>query len=212
MGTPLTRKVDDYRPAARVSHWSGSPHANRGPSVGSTRGLDWFVFFLADVQTGFGPFVAVYLTTQKWTQIEIGLILSVGGLVALLGQIPGGALADWARSERLVAGLAVAMIGVSALAYAAWPIFPIVLSAAVLQAASSCVLGPAIAAISLGLVGRAAISRRLGRNAALCIDRQRRCGGGNGNLRIPVIEPRRISRDRCADNSGNNRNHAHTRR
>lgn len=165
MGTPLTRKVDDYRPAARVSHWSGSPHANRGPSVGSTRGLDWFVFFLADVQTGFGPFVAVYLTTQKWTQIEIGLILSVGGLVALLGQIPGGALVDWARSERLVAGLAVAMIGVSALAYAAWPIFPIVLSAAVLQAASSCVLGPAIAAISLGLVGRAAISRRLGRNA-----------------------------------------------
>jgi MFS transporter len=57
------------------------------------------------------------------------------------------------------------MIGVSALAYAAWPIFPIVLSAAVLQAASSCVLGPAIAAISLGLVGRSAISWRLGRNA-----------------------------------------------
>src|SRR6185503_2166452 len=116
-------------------------------------------------QTGFGPFVAVYLTTQKWTQIEIGLILSVGGLIALLGQIPGGALVDWARSERLVAGVAVSMIGVSALAYAAWPIFPIVLSAAVLQAASSCVLGPAIAAISLGLVGQSAISRRLGRNA-----------------------------------------------
>jgi MFS family permease len=123
------------------------------------------VFFLADVQTGFGPFVAVYLTTQKWTQVEIGLILSVSGFIALLGQIPGGALVDWARSERLVASVAVAMIGVSALAYAAWPIFPIVLSAAVLQAASSCVLGPAIAAISLGLVGRSAISWRLGRNA-----------------------------------------------
>lgn len=37
------------------------------PSRGSLRGLDWFIFFLADVQTGFGPFVAVYLTTQKWT-------------------------------------------------------------------------------------------------------------------------------------------------
>lgn len=123
------------------------------------------MFFLADVQTGFGPFVAVYLTTQKWTQVEIGLILSVGGLIALLGQVPGGALVDWARSERLVAGLAVATIGVSALAYAVWPIFPMVLSAAVLQAASSCVLGPAIAAISLGLVGRSAIGRRLGRNA-----------------------------------------------
>jgi MFS family permease len=123
------------------------------------------VFFLADVQTGFGPFIAVYLTTEKWTQVEIGLILSVSGLTSLLGQMPGGALVDWARSERLVAGLAVAAIGVSALAYAVWPIFPIVLGAALLQAVSSCVLGPAIAAISLGVVGRSAISRRLGRNA-----------------------------------------------
>ena len=123
------------------------------------------MFFLADVQTGFGPFIAVYLTTQKWTQVEIGMILSVSGLVALLGQIPGGALVDWARSERFLAGLAVGAIGLSALAYAAWPIFPVVLSAAILQAAASCVLGPVIAAISLGLVGRSEISRRLGRNA-----------------------------------------------
>ena len=135
------------------------------PSGRSLRGLDWFVFFLADVQTGFGPFVAVYLTTQKWTQTEIGLVLSVGGVVALLGQMPGGALVDWARSERLVAGIAVAAIGVSALAYAAWPIFPVVFSAAVLHATSSCVLGPAIAAISLGLVGKLELGRRLGRNA-----------------------------------------------
>lgn len=139
--------------------------ARHGPSLRSSRALDWFVFFLADVQTGFGPFIAVYLTTQKWTQTEIGLVLSVNGLVALLGQIPGGALVDWARSERLVAGLSVAAIGVSALSYAAWPIFPVVLSAAILQATASCVLGPTIAAISLGLVGRAGISRRLGRNA-----------------------------------------------
>jgi len=45
------------------------------PSQQSLRGLDWFIFFLADVQTGFGPFIAVYLTTQKWTQAEIGLVL-----------------------------------------------------------------------------------------------------------------------------------------
>jgi MFS family permease len=135
------------------------------PSRRSLRGLDWFIFFLADVQTGFGPFVAVYLTTQKWTQVEIGLILSVSGLVALAGQMPGGALVDAARSERLVAGLAVAAIGVSAVAYAAWPIFPVVLAAAILHAAASCVLGPAIAAISLGLVGQTAVSERFGRNA-----------------------------------------------
>jgi len=135
------------------------------PSKRSLRALDWFIFFLADVQTGFGPFIAVYLTTEKWTQGEIGLVLSIAGIVGLLGQMPGGAIIDAAKSERLVAGLAVATIGCVALAYAAWPIFPVVMTAAALHAAASCVLGPAIAAISLGLVGPLAIGERLGRNA-----------------------------------------------
>ncbi|MBR0694417.1 MFS transporter [Bradyrhizobium lablabi] len=142
-----------------------SPAPPRSPSRESQRGLDWFIFFLADVQTGFGPFVAVYLTTQKWTQVEIGFILSIGGIISLLGQMPGGAIVDAARSERIVAGLAVATIGTSALAYAVWPIFPVVTLAAALHALASCVLGPAIAAISLGLVGPLAIGERLGRNA-----------------------------------------------
>jgi MFS family permease len=135
------------------------------PSRRSLRGLDWFAFFVADVQTGFGPFVSVYLTAQKWTQVDIGLILSVSGIVSLAGQIPAGALLDAARRERLVAAAAVGLISASAIAYAAWPIFPIVLTAASLHAAASCLLGPAIAAISLGLVGQSAIGERLGRNA-----------------------------------------------
>ncbi len=135
------------------------------PSAQSQRGLDWFIFFLADVQTGFGPFIAVYLTTQKWTQGEIGLVLSIGGVVGLIGQMPGGAIVDAARSERFVAGLAIAAIGCAALAYASFPIFPVIAGAATLHAAASCVLGPAIAAISLGLVGPVAIGERLGRNA-----------------------------------------------
>jgi len=129
------------------------------------RGLDWFIFFVADVQTGFGPFISVYLTTQRWTQVDIGLVLSAAGFVSLIGQMPGGALVDAARSERFVAGISIVAICVSALTYAAWPIFPVVLVGSVLHALASCVLGPAMAAISLGLVGHAAIGERLGRNA-----------------------------------------------
>lgn len=135
------------------------------PSQRSLRRLDWFVFLVADVQTGFGPFVAVYLTTQKWTQVEIGLVMTVAGLVSVAGQMPGGALVDAARSERTVAAVAVSMIALSALVYALFPIFPAVLAAAILHAAASCVLGPSIAAISLGLVGHAKIGERFGRNA-----------------------------------------------
>ena len=139
-----------------------------------------------------GPFVAVYLTTQKWTQSEIGLILSIGGIIGLIGQMPGGVVIDAARSERLVAGLAVATIGLSALAYAAWPIFPVIALAAILHAAASCVLGPAIAAISLGLVGPEAIGERLWTQRALRIAWQWRGCGGDGCRRIPAIEPRRV--------------------
>jgi MFS family permease len=147
------------RCSARVSFGA------RTPSPRSLRGLDWFVFFLADVQTGFGPFITVYLTTQAWTQTDIGLVLTAGSLVALLGQMPGGAVVDAARSEKFVAAISIAAIAASALMIAAAPIFPAVLLSQVVHAGASCVLGPALAAISLGLVGHHGIGERLGRNA-----------------------------------------------
>src|SRR6516165_6708749 len=145
------------------------PNLNEGqprtPSRASLRGLDWFTFFVADIQTSFGPFLAVYLTTQKWTLADIGLVLTIGSLVSLIGQMPGGAAVDAARSVRRAAASGIIGIGVSALTVALWQIFIIVVAARVFHATSSCVLGPAISAISLGLVGHAAIGERLGRNA-----------------------------------------------
>jgi predicted MFS family arabinose efflux permease len=139
--------------------------AQAAPSKASLRGLDWFTFFLADIQTGFGPFIAIYLTARHWAQFDIGLVLTVGGLVALAAQMPAGALVDAVRSSRLVATVAVIAICLSALALAIWPIFPVVMASRVVHAAASCVLGPVIAALSLGLVGYAALGERLGRNA-----------------------------------------------
>ena len=135
------------------------------PSGRSLRGLDWFVFFVANVQTGFGPFLNSYLTSAAWTQVEIGIVLSIGSAVALAGQMPGGALVDAVRSEKLVAAISVALIAASALMFALWPVYVAVLGGTVLHSAASCVLGPAMAAISLGLVGHAGLSERLGRNA-----------------------------------------------
>jgi MFS family permease len=136
-----------------------------GTSRSSGAALDWFTFFCANLQTGFGPFVSVYLTAEKWTQTDIGLVLMVGGLVGLVGQMPGGLLVDASRSKVLVAGIAVAAIGGAGLAMALGSVFAIILFAWVLHAAASCVLNPSITTISLGLVGHGKISGRLGRNA-----------------------------------------------
>jgi MFS family permease len=130
----------------------------------SERGLDWFSFFVADIQTGFGPYLAVYLTTQRWNQADIGYLLAFGSIVGLVSQIPGGWLVDRVESKCRAAALAVIGIGISALLIAALPTFVGVVAAKLVHVSSSAVLGPAIAAISLGLVGHAAIGPRLGRN------------------------------------------------
>jgi MFS family permease len=117
------------------------------------------------VQTGFGPFVSVYLTAHQWTQVDIGLVLTARGLAALVLQMPGGAIVDAVRSERRLAGWAMVAISASALIIALWPVFPAVLGAQILHAAASSLVNPALAAISLGLVGYAASGERFGRNA-----------------------------------------------
>jgi MFS family permease len=124
------------------------------------------VFFVADVQTGFGAFVAVFLTEQKWTQTDIGLLLTISGLVGLIAQAPSGALVDAARSERALAAVALVAIAASAFVFAAWPVFLVAVASRVVLAIASCVLGLAIVAISLGLSGEHGLARRLGRNAA----------------------------------------------
>jgi MFS family permease len=141
------------------------PEPGRGRQR-SRRALDWFVFFVADVQAGFGPFIAVYLTSQKWTQVDIGFILTIGGLISLFGQVPGGALLDRLQAPRRAAAVAISIIALSALILALWPTYAGVLVSRILQAGASCVLGPAIAALSLGLVPRNRIGDRFGRNAA----------------------------------------------
>jgi len=131
----------------------------------SERGLDWFAFFLADVQTGWGPFVAAYLTSMAWTQFDIGRVLTIGTLTGLALQVPAGALVDRVPAKRLLAAVAVVAVSGSALVLTGWPVFRAVVIAKVLHAIGSCLVGLALAAISLGLVGHERLSVRLGRNA-----------------------------------------------
>ncbi|WP_338663722.1 MFS transporter [Pararoseomonas sp. SCSIO 73927] len=120
---------------------------------------------MSNVQTGFGPFIAVYLTAQAWTELEIGLALSVGAFVTMVMQVPAGALVDATPNKRLAAGAALLAIAASALLLAVWPETLPVMVSEVLHGIASCVLGPSIAAISLALVGREGLGERLGRNA-----------------------------------------------
>jgi len=130
----------------------------------SRLGLDWMNFFLADVQTGFGTFVAFYLAELGWQKGQVGLALAVGTIAALIAQIPGGALVDAVPWKRGLAAIGIAMIGAAALILALVPTFALVFVAEIFHGLSAGIVTPAIAAISLGLVGRGAMSARTGRN------------------------------------------------
>ena len=141
--------------------------AEPSPSRASLNGLDGINFFNAAMLAGFGPYVAVYLAEQKWTQENIGFVLTASGLAGLLALMPGGELLDAVRSKRALVALGASMVAVTALVIGIWPNFPLVLTALMLHGTTGSFLGPAIAAISLGLVGHSALSEQLGRNQRL---------------------------------------------
>jgi len=136
----------------------------RTPSRRSLRGLDWLNFLLADVQTGVGPFLAIYLAGYRWNEESVGLALTIGGIAGILTQTPAGALVDSLRQKRGLVGVSVAALAVGALLIAFSPNFWPVMGAQILIGGTSSVFGPAICAMSLGIVGRAAFDRRQGRN------------------------------------------------
>jgi len=138
--------------------------AQAHPSRQSLRGLDWLNFLLADVQSGVGPFLAIYLAGYRWNEESVGLALSIGGIAGILTQTPAGGLVDYLRSKRALVGVAVAALATGALLIALFPSFWPVMGAQVLIGGTSSVFLPAICAMSLGIVGRAAFDTRQGRN------------------------------------------------
>jgi hypothetical protein len=78
--------------------------------------------------------------------------------------VPGGELLDAVRAKRLLVGTGVVTVALSILILRLWPSFPLVALAQVLQGITGGVLGPAVVAITLGLVGHAGLADRIGQN------------------------------------------------
>lgn len=144
-----------------------SQNRDQGPDQArrAGRALDAANFFLADVRDGLGPYLAVYLLTeQRWDEARIGLVMSIATIAGIVAQTPAGALLDATRSKRLVMVIAAIMVTVASLSLPLFPGFmPVAISQGIAQAAAV-VFPPAIAAVSLGIFGHAAFTRRIGRN------------------------------------------------
>jgi MFS family permease len=131
----------------------------------TARALDLLNFFLADVRDGLGPYLSIYLLlTHHWDQASIGFVMGVGGIAAIVAQTPVGAFVDRTTAKRalVIAGAVTVTVGALGM-----PLFPRFFAISILQAATGVagtVFAPALAAITLGLVGTKFFARRIGRN------------------------------------------------
>jgi MFS family permease len=129
--------------------------------------LDAVNFLAADARGAFGPYLNVFLVTQQhWSQSAVGLVTMLDGVLGLILRTPIGAAIDSTRAKRGIIVAALAAIAVGAATVATMPSFWPVLMANSLMAIAGDVLGPAIAAITLGLFKPRDLARRLGRNSA----------------------------------------------
>lgn len=132
----------------------------------SVRSLEWLNFFLADVQTGLGPFLAAYLASGGWNPASVGYALTFGGLVTVAVQTPAGAVVDAVHRKRLLVAVNLGVLVCGAFLLL-WRLNAFAVYAAqVLIGGAGPFLGPTVAAITLGIVGVNAFDRQFGRNQA----------------------------------------------
>lgn len=124
-------------------------------------------FFAGDVTAGFGPYLAIYLLAQlHWEPQNIGIALALGTIVTVLMQTPAGAIIDSIDAKRALMVLCVGAVGVAALTIVITDNTIAIFAAQGTMGAALAFLGPLIAALTLGVVGREMFTRQTGANQA----------------------------------------------
>jgi MFS family permease len=130
----------------------------------SIRALEATTFFLADVQTGLGPFLAAYLAGAGWEPGRVGMALTIGGIITVVLQAPAGAIVDQLRSKRLILVFACAVLALGAVLLGVtaspWAVY----TSQVLIGGASPFLGATLAAVTMGIVGVTFFDRQFGKN------------------------------------------------
>jgi MFS family permease len=132
----------------------------------SLRSLEWLNFFLADVQTGLGPFMAAYLASSGWNPGRVGFALTLGGLAAVAMQTPAGAVIDAVHRKRTLLAVSLGVLVAAAFLLMGHRSPMTVYSAQILIGGSGAFLAPTVAAITLGIVGAGAFDKQFGKNQA----------------------------------------------
>lgn len=143
----------------------GEASASPSPSARSLHGLDGINLLMADVRDGVGPYLSVFLKGgEHWDAGAIGIAMAASTIAAAVCQIPAGLLVDETRAKRLLVAASGLLVALGCLLIVVYPRFLAVIAAQAALGAASAVIPPAIAALSLGIVGRRLLDARISRN------------------------------------------------
>ncbi len=143
----------------------------RAPSRRARRGLDALNFFLADVRDGLGPYLAIYLIAvrgpdQGWNEATTGLVMTIAGIAGLIAQTPAGALIDRSSHKPAIVIAGAVAVTLSCLTLPFVSNFYVVAATQSIAGIAGAIFPPALAAITLGVVGPKLFAKRIGRNEA----------------------------------------------
>jgi MFS family permease len=153
-----SRAAENKKPTTLVERAAGIPGRH------ALRSLN---FFMADMQSGIGPFIGVFLLAHGWQSGWIGSVMTIGSIAGVTMTAPAGAWVDSSRHKRwLVVIPGFCSIAASAIILVWQSFWPVALSQ-VATAIAGAAVGPAVNGITLGMFKQAGFNRQLGINQGL---------------------------------------------
>jgi predicted MFS family arabinose efflux permease len=123
-------------------------------------------FFMADMQSGIGPFVGIFLAERGWATGLIGTAMTIGNIAGMLITTPVGGFIDTTNHKRamvIVPGAAV--VAASSIILFSQNFWAVAVSQIATAIAGAAIV-PAVTGITLGIVGQKGFNRQNGRNQA----------------------------------------------
>jgi len=123
-------------------------------------------FFMADMQSGIGPFVGVFLLERGWASGLIGTALTIGNVAGMAVTTPFGGFIDATSHKRawiIIPGSAV--VAGSAIILLSQDFWAVAISQIATSIAGAAIV-PAVTGLTLGLVKQRGFNRQIGRNQA----------------------------------------------
>jgi MFS family permease len=131
----------------------------------SLRALDALNFFNAGIQTGLGPFIAIYYASDRhWNPGQIGMLLSIQSLSGIVLQSLVGDFIDNSTHKRYISAAAALVVTLGCLGIVLAPNFFWQCVVQFIIGVSVTVFPAATSGFTLGLVAKDQLSERVSRN------------------------------------------------